>query len=132
MTPGSTHPTPTGATGTVERRLREADEPPKLRGCRCQCGGCGEYFSSEGAFDRHRVGNYAEPGQWKGTRRCMTLAEMLAAGFRRNPQGFLLKPPRKRGWAGVKAGTCTLTAPTLAASADATQNAGPGSAEAAW
>lgn len=128
----SAGPHPTAATGTVERRLREADEPPKLRGCRCQCGGCGEYFGSTGAFDRHRIGKYAEPGKWKGTRRCLTLAEMERRGWRRNPQGFLLKPDRRRFGDGANAGTCTLTAPTLAARVDGPQNAGPASVEAAW
>ena len=50
---------------------------PTLKGCRCQCAACGEYFGSERAFDRHRVGDYAEPGQWQGTRRCLPLPDLL-------------------------------------------------------
>lgn len=118
-------PPATAEGGTVERGLRGESEPPKLRGCRCQCAGCGEYFSSEGAFDCHRVGDFAEPGRWCGARRCMTLDEMLAAGFVRNKQGFLMKPDRRRCGAEANAGTCTLTAPTLLPRADAP-------VEAAW
>ena len=69
---------------------------PKLTGARCQCTGCGGYFTSERAFDRHRIGEYAKPGQWQGTRRCMAQAEMDAAGFERNAKGFRGEPGRAR------------------------------------
>ena len=78
---------------------------PKLTACRCQCGGCGDYFGSERAFDRHRVGDYAEPGQWQGARRCMTLAEMIEAGWHRSARGFLLQPDPRRAGAGIS-GAC--------------------------
>jgi hypothetical protein len=32
----------------------------KLNGNRCKCGGCGRYFNSTSAFDRHRSGKPAE------------------------------------------------------------------------
>jgi hypothetical protein len=32
----------------------------KLNGNRCKCGGCGRYFNSVHAFDRHRSGKPAE------------------------------------------------------------------------
>jgi len=67
---------------------------------RCQCTACGEYFGSERAFDRHRVGEYAQPGEWRGTRRCLTLADMLAAGWHRSARGFLLTPDPRRAGAG--------------------------------
>jgi len=73
---------------------------PRLTGCRCQCTACGEYFGSERAFERHRVGDYALPGMWRGTRRCLPLADMLAAGWTRNGRGFLLTPDPRRAGAG--------------------------------
>lgn len=60
----------------------------KLTGNRCQCPTCGEYFNGVQPFDKHRVGRYAKPGKWHGTRRCLTTAEMEAAGFQRNYAGF--------------------------------------------
>jgi hypothetical protein len=60
------------------------------------CKSCMETFNSVGAFDKHRVGGYGEPiyekGQLKGytkhTRRCMTVAEMVAAGMVKNKYGY--------------------------------------------
>ena len=74
---------------------------PTLKGCRCQCAECGELFASPRAFDRHRVGDYAEPGQWQGARRCVPVADLLADGWSRNPRGFLLTPDARRAGAGV-------------------------------
>ena len=58
----------------------------KLGNSRCQCatstGGCGEYFNSLTAFDKHRVGEYG------GGRRCMTRDEMEASGMSVNSDGF--------------------------------------------
>ncbi len=48
---------------------------PTLRGPRCQCTACGEYFTSERTFDLHRVGPHG-PG-----RRCLTVPEMLEVGW---------------------------------------------------
>lgn len=64
---------------------------PTLTGSRCQCPTCGEPFSSVREFDRHRIGTYAEPGEWAHNRRCMTPAEMDAAGWIRNARGFRMK-----------------------------------------
>jgi len=83
---------------------------PTLKGCRCQCAACGEYFGSERAFHRHRVGDYAEPGQWQGTRRCLPLPAMLAAGWQRSAQGFLLQPDPRRAGAGDAGPRVTLPA----------------------
>jgi hypothetical protein len=55
---------------------------PKLTGGRCQCPACGEYFTSDRTFDRHRV------GQFGSDRRCLTVAEMVAAGWATNARGF--------------------------------------------
>ena len=60
----------------------------KLTGNRCQCPTCGEYFNGVQPFDKHRVGQYAKPGEQVDTRRCLTVAEMEAAGFQRNSAGF--------------------------------------------
>jgi hypothetical protein len=59
---------------------------PNLTGRRCQCTACGDLFNSETAFDRHRVGDFAGLGGIN-TRRCMTEAELLAAGLSRNRAG---------------------------------------------
>ena len=64
-----------------------ARPPIKLGTSRCQCTGCNEYFSSTHAFDKHRTGTFAKPGEWQGTRRCMTTAEMLAKGFQLREPG---------------------------------------------
>ena len=74
---------------------------PQLNGCRCQCPACGVYFGSERAFDRHRVGDYALPGQWRGSRRCLPLAELLATGWVRSARGFMLAPDPRRAGAGI-------------------------------
>jgi len=83
---------------------------PTLKGCRCQCAACGEYFGSERAFDRHRVGDYAEPGQWQGTRRCLGLSAMLADGWMRSARGFLLTPDPRRAGVGTQGPRMTSTA----------------------
>lgn len=79
-----------------------------MKGCRCQCAVCGEYFGSERAFDRHRVGEYGTPGQWQDTRRCLRLAEMLAAGWQRSAGCFLIHPDPRRAGAGVASASVTL------------------------
>lgn len=65
---------------------------PRLTGNRTQCTACGEYFSSTRSFDRHRVGDFAEPGQRQGTRRCVPATDLLADGWSRNARGFLQEP----------------------------------------
>jgi hypothetical protein len=60
----------------------------KLTGDRCRCsgppyGGCGEYFNSTKAFDRHRTGAYA-----LAQRRCLSPDEMRAKGMAKNAAGF--------------------------------------------
>jgi hypothetical protein len=83
---------------------------PRLTGCRCQCAACGEYFGSERAFDRHRIGDFAPPGEWQGTRRCLPLADMLAAGWTRSERGFLLTPDPRRAGAGIQGQRATPAA----------------------
>ena len=83
---------------------------PKLTGGRCQCAGCGDYFGSERAFDRHRVGDYAEAGQRQGARRCLTYAEMMEAGWHRSARGYLLQPDPRRAGAGIAGARATPSA----------------------
>ena len=59
-----------------------------ITGSRCQCTACGEHFNRVSTFDRHRIGNYAKPGEWAGDRRCMTADEMTAKGWRPNATGW--------------------------------------------
>jgi len=54
-----------------------------LSGNRCQCSVCFEYFNSEKAFTRHRVGSYMPM-----ERRCLTVDEMLERGFSKNKADF--------------------------------------------
>lgn len=59
---------------------------PKLRGDRNQCAGCGEYFNSTSAFDKHRTGDFTS-----GERRCLGSEEMLERGMSRKADGFWVK-----------------------------------------
>jgi hypothetical protein len=55
---------------------------PTLRGNRCQCTACGEYFNRVSTFDKHRTGAYDE------RRRCLSVPEMEGKGWKRNAAGF--------------------------------------------
>ena len=56
-----------------------------LRGNRCRCSGCGEYFNSEAAFSKHRVGEYTLDPKTRG---CLTRQGMKDAGMAVNEAGF--------------------------------------------
>jgi hypothetical protein len=75
---------------------------PKLTGPRCQCPACGLLFTSVREFDRHRIGTYAKPGQWRGTRRCFRLAELEARGWQEDVRGFLSRPRLERAPAALQ------------------------------
>lgn len=60
----------------------------------CQCSGCGEAFTGTAPFDRHRVGKYAKPGHFKGTRRCLAPAELTLKGWIQSAKGFWSPPLR--------------------------------------
>jgi len=60
-----------------------ANDTRTLRGNRSQCGGCGLYFSSVSAFDKHRVAIDKD-----GNRRCLDEAEMRAKGMDINERGW--------------------------------------------
>lgn len=83
---------------------------PRLTGNRCQCPTCGLPFSSVREFDRHRVGTYATPGQVRGNRRCLTVAELQARGWRPNARGFYMQPRLERAPAGISGPCMTLPA----------------------
>ena len=85
----------------------------KLNGCRCQCPACGDLFANPRAFDRHRVGPYAKPGEWRGNRRCLTEAELIARGWTRTERGFLLTPDARRAGVGIAAPGAYLPATYL-------------------
>lgn len=57
-----------------------------LTGATCECTACGERFSRERSFDRHRVGSI-------GARRCLSEGEMLARGWTRNARGQWINEP---------------------------------------
>lgn len=64
---------------------------PKLNGDRCRCAGCGLLFTSGSAFAAHRRGAFA-PVNRPDTRRCLTEAELRAAGWLPNARGYWRKP----------------------------------------
>jgi hypothetical protein len=53
----------------------------KLRGDHCRCSGCGAFFNSTRAFDKHRAGELAD-------RRCLSADDMLAKGMSLSPSGW--------------------------------------------
>lgn len=83
---------------------------PRLTGSRCQCAACGQLFNSTSTFYRHRVGDYAKPGELKGYRRCLFVPELLAKGWSRNEAGFWIE--RARETATARAGGHNSTPPS--------------------
>lgn len=61
----------------------------KLTGNRNQCRACGQYFNSNGAFDKHRT------GEFDLNRRCRTAQEMVDIGMVLRPDGFWIREPMK-------------------------------------
>jgi hypothetical protein len=55
----------------------------KLNGQRNQCPTCGEYFTRNSVFDKHRTGNFVPP-----QRRCLSPAEMVSKGMFLGNDGF--------------------------------------------
>ena len=62
----------------------------KLSGNKNQCSGCGVFFFSNKAFDKHRTGKYGV------NRRCRTPEEMLALGMFINIYGCWVTEPMRR------------------------------------
>ena len=61
-----------------------------LRGDRNQCAGCGEFFNSTFAFEKHRAGEHAGNG-----RRCLTPDQMREKGMDKNAADFWVGNPRE-------------------------------------
>ena len=61
---------------------------PELRPSsnQCECGEGGQFFNTVNTFDMHRVGDFADK-----SRRCLTIDEMTAKGWRINPYGFWIR-----------------------------------------
>ena len=55
----------------------------KLTGDRNQCPGCGQYFNSSFAFDKHRTGDHANNG-----RHCLDAENMEKKGMVLGDDGF--------------------------------------------
>lgn len=71
----------------------------KLTGQRNQCPGCGLYFASNHAFDKHRVGKYGANVPIAARRRCKTAAELVAEGWNAS-RGFWRSKSAENGhWA---------------------------------
>lgn len=98
---------------------------PRLTGNRCQCPTCSEYFGSVRGFDRHRIGIVAAPD-----RRCLTVAELSAAGWQRSARGFLLMPDARRAGAGVEAASMIPPITGATAAKDTESDAAPACCEA--
>jgi hypothetical protein len=60
-----------------------------LRGDRCRCSGCGEYFTTTSTFDRHRKGPYTD-------RTCLSVDALFALGWKTNKYGFWMRPGKPR------------------------------------
>lgn len=54
----------------------------KYESATSKCPTCNEYFSTENNFDKHRTGEYGN-----GSRRCMTLNEIIAFGMKQDRKG---------------------------------------------
>ena len=63
----------------------------RLTGSRCRCAQCRGSFNSVSVFDSHRKGNFEECG---AERRCLTVLEMRAKGWRVNARGFWIERSR--------------------------------------
>ena len=64
----------------------------KLGGSRNQCPSCNQYFNSNSAFDRHRIGVQGV------NRRCKTSEEMLSQGMVLLNSGFWGREKMKRSF----------------------------------
>lgn len=67
-------------------------EKKRLLGNRNQCQGCKQYFNSNGAFEKHRIGQHGVD------RRCMTTDEMEKSGMLLRPDGFWIGEQMLRYW----------------------------------
>lgn len=93
--------------------------PPtkRLSGSRCLCRGCGEYFNSATTFDGHRVGAFGSV-RAPGTRRCLTVGEMLARGWLQNAAGFWITGKRLAATFASRAGAAIVPNPYPTAGED--------------
>lgn len=57
----------------------------KLTTSRNHCTTCHEFFNSDSAFDKHRIGEFESD---TNPRRCMTIPEMVEAGMSLNDGGY--------------------------------------------
>lgn len=73
----------------------------RLTGNRCQCAACGLYLTSPREFDRHRTGAFARAGEWRGSRRCLQVAELIERGWRQDGRGFWMQGRLEGARAGI-------------------------------
>ena len=57
----------------------------RLTGVKCKCSGCGNYFNSTSAFDKHRIGRI---GKVNVPRHCLSIEQMISAGMAQNKAGY--------------------------------------------
>jgi hypothetical protein len=62
------------------------------------CETCGERFSTDRNFDRHRVGQWDRPAGDPEGRRCLTPTELEAKGLARDPDGVWRERPPEGGF----------------------------------
>jgi len=72
----------TGIQALTLNQSQSDQQTFRLTGDRNQCPGCGYYFNSIKAFDRHRTGKHGVD------RRCRTVEEMIQRGMLVNKDGF--------------------------------------------
>lgn len=68
--------------------MNQRHERRALTGDRNQCAGCGEFFNSTVAFEKHRTGEHANNG-----RRCLSPDEMSEKGMSKSSDDFWITKP---------------------------------------
>ena len=83
----------------------------RLTGDHNQCRGCGQYFNSTSAFDKHRTGEHTN-----NQRRCLTPLEMTNRGMVVNARGFWITAPLPTPYLAEKTAKTQVPLTTEAAS----------------
>jgi len=78
--------TPTEDKKDANKAQHSRQNRRKLRGQRCECCACGEYFNKVSTFDSHRVGKFGK------NRRCLTVQEMQARNMNKTQDDYWIAP----------------------------------------
>jgi hypothetical protein len=83
-----------------------------LRGKVSLCRACGKVFTTTSTFDKHRVGKYSLTAPAYG-RRCLTGAELKAAGWQINARGRWSRRRMPLEWVAVIQDSTITTDPLV-------------------